>query len=115
MWDSLGFLDLGGYFLPHFSDSFSLLSPEIFFHSLSFCLLLLDTFDLNVGAFNIMPEISEAVLISFYSFFFFHTASFISPFHLPAHLSFLLPYSVTLLLVPYGVFLISVNTLFITG
>ena len=30
-----------------------------------------DSYDLNVGVFNIVPEVSEVVLISFNSFFFF--------------------------------------------
>ena len=30
-----------------------------------------DSYDLNVGAFNIVPEVSEVVLISFNSFSFF--------------------------------------------
>jgi len=30
-----------------------------------------DSYDLNVGEFNIIPEVSEVVLISFRSFFFF--------------------------------------------
>ena len=30
-----------------------------------------DTYDSNVGAFHIVPEVSEVVLISFDSFFFF--------------------------------------------
>ena len=29
-----------------------------------------DSYDLNVGAFNIVPDVSETVLISFNSFFF---------------------------------------------
>ena len=37
------------------------------------------THDLNVGVFDIVPEVSEVVLISFNSFFFFFlSASFIS-------------------------------------
>ena len=85
VWDSLGFLDLGGYFLPHFRE---VLSPQVFFHGLSFYLLLLGSYDLNVGVFDIVPEVSEVVLISFNSFFL--SASFIPPFYLPLHLSSLL-------------------------
>ena len=33
--------------------------------------LFWDSYDSNVGAFNIVPEVSEVVLISFNSFFFF--------------------------------------------
>ena len=35
-----------------------------------FVLLFWDTYDSNVGTFNIVPEVSKLVLISFYSFFF---------------------------------------------
>ena len=69
VWDSLGFLDLGGYFLPHFR--------EVFSHDLSFVFFFWDSYDSDVGAFNIVPEVPEVVLISFDSFFS-HSASFIS-------------------------------------
>ena len=63
-----------------------------------------DTYDSNVGALNIVPEVSEVVLISFISFF--HSASFISTI-----LSFtsliLSSASVILLLVPSRVLLTS--------
>ena len=71
-----GFLGLGWIFPSPFQGSFQLLSPQIFSHALSFCFLLLGHLCSNVGAFNIVPEISEAVLLYFYSFF--HSASFIS-------------------------------------
>ena len=50
--------------------SFQLLSPQAFSHGL-FVFFFWDSYDLNVGAFNIVPEVSETVLISFNSFFFF--------------------------------------------
>ena len=37
-----------------------------------------DSYDLNVGAFNIVPDVSEIVLISFNSFSFILPDSFIS-------------------------------------
>ena len=70
VWDSLGFLDLGGYFLPR--------SREVFtYYLLKYSLMAVlfvffwDSCDLNVGALDIVPEASEVVLISFDSFFFF--------------------------------------------
>ena len=72
-----------------------------------------DSYDSNVGAFNIVPEVYEIVLISFISFFFFP-----SLFHLFL-LFYLLPHfilssaSVILLLVPSREFLISCIALFI--
>ena len=75
VWDSLGFLDLGDYFLPHFREVFN-------YYLLKFLMVFLfvfffwDFYDSNVGAFNIVPEVSEVVLMSFNSFFL--SVSFIS-------------------------------------
>jgi len=70
VWDSLGFLDLGGYFLPHFR--------EVFNYYLKYFLMVFllvfffwDSYDSNFGAFNFVPKVSEIVLISFNSFFLF--------------------------------------------
>ena len=50
------------------------------------------SYDSNVGAFNIVPEVSEVVLISFNSFFLFSSLFHIFlPFYLLSHLSYLLP------------------------
>ena len=70
-----------------------------------------DLYDLNVCSLNIVPEVSEIFLISFYSVFFillcysYSHHSFSSLIHSPA--------SVILLLVPSSVCLISVIVLFI--
>ena len=50
--------------------NFSTIIPQIFSHTLSFSLLLWDPYKSNVGAFKVVPEVSETVLISFHSFFF---------------------------------------------
>jgi len=75
VWDTLDFLDLGGYFLPHFRE---LLDCYLLKYSLMPFLLAFFwyPYDLSVGAFNIVPDVSEVVLISFKSFFLY--ASFIS-------------------------------------
>ena len=66
---------------------------------------------MNVGAFNIVPEVSEVVLISFNSFsLFFPSASFISTILSSTSLILSSP-SVTLLLVHSRVLLISVFVL----
>ena len=105
VWDSLGFLDLGGYFLPHFSEVFNYYLLKYFLMAFLFVFFFWDSYDLNVGVFNIIPEVSEVVLISFNLFFFF-SVSFIS-----AILCFtsLIPSSasVILLFVVSRVFLIS--------
>ena len=66
--------------------------------------------DLNVGTFNIVPEVSEVVLT--YNFFFLFSSPFhlFPPFYLLPHLS---SASVILLLVPSRVLLMSVIALFI--
>ena len=51
-------------------------SSNIFFMAFLFVFFFWDFYDYNVGTFNIVPEASEVVLISFISFF--HSASFIS-------------------------------------
>ena len=72
VWDSLGFLDLGDYFLPHFKEVFNYYLLKYFLMVFLFVLFFWDSDDLNVGAFHIVPEVYEVVLISFNSFFFFH-------------------------------------------
>ena len=68
---------------------FQLLSPQLFSYGLSFCLLLLGQ---HIGAFNIVPEVPEVVLISFNSFFLFSSLLHLFlPFYLLPHLSYLLP------------------------
>ena len=76
VWDCLGFLDLG-YFLPHFREVFNYYLIKYFLMSFLF-VFFWNSYDLNVGAFNIVPEVSEVVLISFNSFFVFSSLSFIS-------------------------------------
>lgn len=71
-----------------FQGSFSLFSPQIFSHALSFCLLSPRNLWFKCGAFNIVPEVSEAVFISL---FFFPVLLHLFPtFYLPAHLVLLL-------------------------
>ena len=63
-----------------------------------------------VNAFNVVPEVSETVLNSFFSFFFLYSApqQLFPLFYLPAHLS------IILLLIPSSVFFISFIVLFIS-
>ena len=76
VWDSLGFLDLGDYFLPHFREVFNYYFLKSFLMVFLFVFFFWDSYESNVGAFNIVPEVSEIVLISFSSFSL--SASFIS-------------------------------------
>ena len=68
---TLGFLDLGDYFLPHFREVFNYYLLKYFLMVFLFVFFFWDSYDSNVGVFNILPEVSETVLISFNSFFFF--------------------------------------------
>ena len=79
VWDSLCFLDLIDYFLSHIREVFNY---NLFKYSLRHFLFLFlfgDPYNLNVGVFNVVPEVSETVLNSFNSLFFFLLCS--SYFH----------------------------------
>ena len=91
VWDSLGFLDLGGYFLPHFREVFNYYILKYFLMALLFVFFFWDNYDSNVGAFNIVPEVSEIVLISFNLFFFPPLFHLFLPVYLLPHLPYLLP------------------------
>ena len=71
VWDSLGFLDLGDYFLPHFREVFSYYLLKYFLMVFLFVFFFWDSYDSTVGAFNNVLEVSEIVLTSFNSFLFF--------------------------------------------
>ena len=58
------FLGLRWLFLPHFREVFNYYLLK-FSHGLSFCLFFWNSYVSNVGAFNIVPEVSEIVLFSF--------------------------------------------------
>src|SRR5574337_611688 len=61
---------------PHFKEVFICYLLKYFFMPFLFVFFFWDPYDLNVGAFNIVPEVFEVVLISFNSFFL--SVSFIS-------------------------------------
>ena len=71
VWDSLGFLDLCDYFLPHFREDFNYYLLEYFLMVFLFVLFFWESYDSNAVAFNIVLEVFEIVFISFNSFFFF--------------------------------------------
>ena len=78
IWDSLGFLELGGYFLPHFREVFNYYLLKYFLMPFLFVFFFWDSYYLNVGVFNIVLEVSEFVLILVIHFPFFLSHSFIS-------------------------------------
>ena len=106
VWDSLGFLNLGDYFLPHFREVFNYYLLKYFLMVFLFVFFFWDSYDSNVGTCNIILEVSEIVLISFNSFFFFPLYSFISTI-LSSNSLILSSASVILLFVPSRVFFIS--------
>ena len=67
-WDSLHFLDLGGYFLSHIREVVNynffkyILSPFLFLFFFYY------PYNSNIGAFNVVPEVSETVLFFLYRF-----------------------------------------------
>jgi len=81
VWDFLGFLDLGGYFLLHFREVFNYYVLEYFLMAFLF---VWDSYDSNVVVFDIVPEVPKVVLISFNSFFL--SVSLFLPFYLQPHL-----------------------------
>ena len=102
VWDSLGFLDLGDYFCPHFREVFNYYLLQYFLR-----VFLSSSGTPMIRAFNIVPEVFEVVLISFNFFFlFFLSVSFISTFQSSTSL-ILSSASIILLFVPSRVFLIS--------
>ena len=91
VWDSLGFLDLGDYFLPHFREDFNYYLLKYFLMVFLFVFFFWDSYDSMLGSLT-LPQRSLVVLISFNSFFFFSSLFHLFlPFYLLPHLSYLLP------------------------
>ena len=114
IWDSLGSLDVGDYFLPHFREVLNYYLLKYFLMAFLF-VFFWDSYDLNVGAFNIVPDVSEVILLSFnyyYYFLIFFSVSFISTI-LSSTSLILSSVSIILVLVPSRVFFISFIALFI--
>ena len=63
VWDSLVFLDLGGYFLSHFREAFDYNLFKYLLIPFHFVLFFWDPYDSNVGPLNVLPEVSETVLL----------------------------------------------------
>ena len=78
VWDSLGFLGLGDYFLPHFREVFNYYLLKYFLMVFLFVFFFWDSYDLNVGALTLSwrsLRLSSFLLIRFS---FFLSDSFIS-------------------------------------
>ena len=92
--------------LPHFREVFKYYLLEYFLMVFLFFFSFWDSYDSNIEAFHIVPEVSEVVLISFNSFSFFLSASFISTI-LSSTSLILSSASIILMLVPSQVFFFS--------
>ena len=111
-WNSLGFLNFGDYFLPHLRDVFNYYLLKYFLMAFLFVFFFWDSYDSNVGAFNIVQRSLRLSSFLLILFSFSLSASFIST--ILSSTSFILSSaSVILLLVPCRAFLISFIALFI--
>ena len=112
VWDSLGFLDLGGYFLPHFREVFNYYLLKYFLMAFPFVSSSGTPMIWMLGHLTLSQRsmrLSSFLLIHFY---FFLSASFI--YTILSSIWFILSSaSVILLLVPSRVFLISFIALLI--
>ena len=106
VWDSLGFLDVGDYFLPHFREVFNYYFLKYFLMVYLFVFFFRDSYDSNVGTFNIVHRSLMLFSFLFILFSFFLSVSFISII-LSSTSLILSSASIILLLVPSRGFLIS--------
>ena len=85
-WDSLGLLDLIDYFLFHVGEIFNYNLFKNFLIVFLFLFFFWDPYNSNVGAFDIVPEVSETIFSSFHSFLLYSALQKLFPsFYLPAH------------------------------
>ena len=111
VWDPQGFLDLGGYFLPHSREVFNYYLLKYFLTAFLFVFFFWDSMIRMLGHLTLsqMPLRLSSFLLILFSFFL--SALFIST--TLSSTSLILSYaSVILLLVPFRVLLISVIALF---
>ena len=114
VWDSLGFLDLGDYFLPYFREFSDYYLLRYFLIAFLFVFFFWDSYDSNVGAFNIVPAVSEVILLSFnYYYFLKFLLCFIYFYHSIFYLTSPIFCLSCLTVGPSRVFLISFIALFI--
>ena len=71
VWNSLSFLDLTDYFLSHVREAFDYNLFKYFLRPFPFLFFFWEPYNSNVGAFDVVPEVSETVLISFRYFSLF--------------------------------------------
>ena len=71
VWDSLHSLDLIDCFLSYIREVFNYNLFKYLLSPFPFLFLFWDPYNLNVGAFHVVPEVSDTVL---FSFFFLYSA-----------------------------------------
>ena len=113
VWDSLCSLDLINSFLSHIREVFNYNLFKYFLSPFLFLFFFWDTYNSNVVAFNVVPEVSETVLNSFHFFSLFSSAVVVSTI-LSSRSLIHSSASVILLLIPSREFLISFTVLVIT-
>ena len=84
VWDSLCFLDLIDYSLFHVGEIFNHNLFKNFLIPFLFLVFFWDPYNLNVGAFDIVPEVSETILSYFFLLYSVLQKLFL-PFCFPAH------------------------------
>ena len=117
-WDSLGFLDLGDYFLPHFREVFSYFLLKYFLMVFLFVFFFWDSYDSNVGCLTLPQRSLRLCSFLLIHFSFFLSYSFIST--ILSSISLILSSASVILFVASRVFLISfiihyILTLFISS
>ena len=71
LYGTLHFLDLNDYFLSHIREVFNYNLFKYFLNPFLFLFFFWDPYNSNVGALNVVTEVSETVLNSFHSFFLY--------------------------------------------
>ena len=84
VWDSLCFLDLIDYSLFHVGEIFNHNLFKNFLIPFLFLVFFWDPYNLNVGAFDIVPEVTETILSYFFLLYSVLQKLFL-PFCFPAH------------------------------
>ena len=86
VWDSLRLLNLIDYFLFHVGEIFNYNLFKNFLIPFLFLFFIWDSYNLNVGAFDIVPEVCETILRFFSTFLCYSDLQkLFPPLYLPAH------------------------------
>ena len=82
---------IGWLFPFHFREVFNYNPLKYFLMPFPFVFFYWDPYNLKVVILNVVPDTSESLFITFYSFFFIVFCFNSLSFHLPAHFSLILP------------------------